>query len=313
VVALAHGVRPEGRIGALARTLRRESPGERIFSVANVAFLLALVAVTLYPLVFVLFASLSDPALLSAHRGLLVAPLDLTFEAYRRVFQNPLILTGYRNTLFYVIAGTAVNLVMTTLGAYALSRRGLLLRDPLMFFIVFTMFFSGGLIPTFLLVGQTLHMEDTVWAIIVPGAIQTINLIIMRTAFAAIPASLEEAAKIDGANDWTILVRIYLPLSWPVIAVMILFYGVAHWNAFFNALIYLRDRELYPLQLVLREILITNSTEGMTTDVASGDKYALGETIKYATIIIATLPILFIYPYLQRHFTKGVMIGAIKE
>jgi len=298
---------------ALQRAWRRESPGERLFTIGNVALMVALIAVTLYPLLFVLFASLSDPALLSQHRGLLMAPLDLTFEAYHRVFQNPMILTGYRNTLFYVVAGTALNLVMTTLGAYALSRRELRLKNPIMFFIVFTMFFSGGLIPTFLLVGQTLHMQDTPWALIVPGAIQTINLIIMRTAFAAVPASLEEAAKLDGANDWTILLRIYVPLSLPVIAVMVLFYGVAHWNAFFSALVYLRDRELYPLQLVLREILISNNIEGMTTDVASGDKFALGETIKFATIIVATVPILFVYPYLQRHFVKGVLIGAIKE
>ncbi len=298
---------------ALQRAWRRESPGERLFTIGNVALMVALIAVTLYPLLFVLFASLSDPTLLSQHRGLLMAPLDLTFEAYHRVFQNPMILTGYRNTLFYVVAGTAVNLVMTTLGAYALSRRELRLKNPIMFFIVFTMFFSGGLIPTFLLVGQTLHMQDTPWALIVPGAIQTINLIIMRTAFAAVPASLEEAAKLDGANDWTILLRIYVPLSLPVIAVMVLFYGVAHWNAFFSALVYLRDRELYPLQLVLREILISNNIEGMTTDVASGDKFALGETIKFATIIVATVPILFVYPYLQRHFVKGVLIGAIKE
>ncbi len=298
---------------ALHAMWRREAPSDRVFTVANVALMLALVAVTLYPLLYVILASVSDPALLSQHRGLLFAPLEVTFEAYRRVLQNPMILTGYRNTLFYVIVGTTLNVLMTSLGAYALSRRHLLLKNPIMFFIVFTMFFSGGLIPTFLLVGQTLHMQDTPWALIVPGAIQTINLIIMRTAFAAVPASLEEAARMDGANDWTILFKIYLPLSWPVVAVMILFYGVAHWNAFFSALVYLRDRDLYPLQLVLREILISNNIEGMTTDVASGDKFALGETIKYATIVVATLPILFVYPYLQRYFVKGVMIGAIKE
>ena len=224
-----------------------------------------------------------------------------------------MILTGYRNTLFYVIAGTTLNVFMTALGAYALSRRDLLFKNPIMFFIVFTMFFGGGLIPTYFLVGQTLHMQDTPWALIVPGAITTINLIIMRTAFNAVPASLEEAARIDGANDWTILFKIYLPLSWPVVAVMILFYGVAHWNSFFPAMVYLRTRELYPLQLVLREILISSNVQNMTTDVSSGDVFAIGETIKYATIIVATLPILFVYPYLQRYFVKGVMIGAIKE
>jgi putative aldouronate transport system permease protein len=175
------------------------------------------------------------------------------------------------------------------------------------------MFFSGGLIPTFLLVGQTLGMQNTLWALIIPGAVNTLNLIIMRTAFNAVPISLEEAARIDGANDWTILFRIFLPLAWPVVAVMILFYGVAHWNSFFSALVYIHDRELYPLQLVLREILISSNVQNMATDVSSGDVLAIGETIKYATIIVATLPILVVYPYLQRYFVKGVLIGAIKE
>ncbi len=295
------------------RIRHRESRGERLFSFGNVIFMLALMGVTLYPVLYVLFASLSNASELTQHRGLLFFPLDFTIEAYRRVFANPIILTGYRNTLFIVIVGTALNVLMTTLGAYALSRRNVLFKNPAMFLIVFTMFFSGGLIPTFLLVGQTLGMQNTLWALIVPGAVNTLNLIIMRTAFNAVPISLEEAARIDGANDWTILFRIFLPLAWPVVAVMILFYGVAHWNSFFSALIYIHDRELYPLQLVLREILISSNVQNMATDVSSGDVLAIGETIKYATIIVATLPILAVYPYLQRYFVKGVLIGAIKE
>ena len=291
----------------------REGPGERFFAIGNVAFLTVLMIVMVYPLLFVLFASLSNANELTQHRGLLFAPIDFTLEAYRRVLQNPLILSGYRNTLFIVIVGTTLNVLMTALGAYALSRRNVLFKNPVMFFIVFTMFFSGGLIPSYLLVGQTLHMQDTLWALIIPGAMSTLNLIIMRTAFNAVPVSLEEAARMDGANDWTILFRIVIPLSWPVVAVMILFYGVGHWNAFFSALVYLRDRDLYPLQLVLREILISSNVQNMTTDVASGDVLAIGETIKYATIIVATAPILFVYPYLQRYFVKGVTIGAIKE
>ena len=291
----------------------REGPGERLFAIGNVAFLTVLMIVMVYPLLFVLFASLSNANELTQHRGLLFAPIDFTLEAYRRVLQNPLILSGYRNTLFIVIVGTSLNVLMTALGAYALSRRNVLFKNPIMFFIVFTMFFSGGLIPSYLLVGQTLHMQDTLWALIIPGAMSTLNLIIMRTAFSAVPVSLEEAARMDGANDWTILFRIVIPLSWPVVAVMILFYGVGHWNAFFSALVYLRDRDLYPLQLVLREILISSNVQNMTTDVASGDVLAIGETIKYATIIVATAPILFVYPYLQRYFVKGVTIGAIKE
>jgi len=291
----------------------RESPAERLFGAGTVLFLVALMVVTLYPLLYVLFASLSNAGDLTQHRGALFAPLGLTFEAYRRVLQNPLILSGYRNTLFIVIVGTGLNVFLTALGAYALSRRNVLFRNPAMFLIVFTMFFSGGLIPTYLLVSQTLHLGNTLWALIIPGAVQALNLIIMRTAFLSVPSALEDAARIDGANDWTILFRIYLPLSWAVVAVMILFYGVAHWNAFFSALVYIRDPDLYPLQLVLREILISSNVQNMATDVSSGDVAAIGETIKYATIIVATLPILLVYPYLQRYFVKGVAIGAIKE
>ncbi|MDR6726230.1 putative aldouronate transport system permease protein [Paenibacillus amylolyticus] len=233
-------------------------------------------------------------------------------DAYTAVLQNPMVLTGYRNTLFYVIAGTAINLIMTTLGAYALSRRNVYFRNHIMLYIVITMVFSGGLIPSFLLINN-LGMLNTPWALLLPGAINSFNLIIMRTAFQTIPASLEESARIDGANDWVIMTRIIIPLSMPVIAVMILWYAVGHWNSYFNALIYLRDRELFPLQLVLREILISNSTDNMMTGAATGDRMDIGITIKYATIIVSTLPILVLYPFLQKYFVHGVMIGALKE
>jgi putative aldouronate transport system permease protein len=200
---------------------------------------------------------------------------------------------------------------MTSFGAYALSRQHVMWKNPVMFLIVFTMFFSGGLIPTYLLI-QDLGMLNTRWALIIPSAMSAYNLIIMRTSFQSVPVSLEESAKLDGASDFTVLFRVILPLSMPVVAVMILFYGVAHWNSWFSALIYLRKRELYPLQLILREILITSSTESMMTSVGGADKTPIGETIKYATIIVATGPILLLYPFLQKYFVKGVMIGAIK-
>ncbi|HLZ28218.1 MAG TPA: carbohydrate ABC transporter permease [Chloroflexota bacterium] len=287
--------------------------GERTFNIINVGLLLGLVVVTAYPLLYVVFASLSDPSELVANRGALLRPLGLTLDAYRLVLQNPMIAIGYRNTLFYVVAGTALNISLTCLGAYALSRQNVMLKKPITVLIVFTLFFNGGLIPTYLLVGQTLQMQDTVWALIVPTAINTFNLIILKTAFESVPASLEEAARIDGANDLTILFRIVLPLSLPALAVIILFYAVGHWNAYFNALIYIRSRDLYPLQLVLREILITSNVESMTTSVSSGDTFQIGQTIKYATIVVATLPILVIYPFLQKYFVKGALIGAIKE
>jgi len=297
----------------VTRTLIRKSVGERIFELGNTLFMLGLILVTLYPLLYVLFASLSAPAQLAQHRGMLLRPLGFTLDAYNRVFANPSISTGYRNTLFYVVAGTGLNLVLTSLGAYALSRKNVLWKVPLTILVVFTMFFSGGLIPTYLLVGRTLNWLDTPWAIIVPTAINTWNLLVLKTAFEAVPASLEEAARIDGANDFTILWRIVIPLSLPALAVITLFYAVSHWNAYFQALVYLRDRSLFPLQLILREILVANSVDSMTAGVAAGDAEPIGETIKYATIVVATLPILLIYPFLQRFFVKGMLVGAVKE
>jgi len=286
--------------------------GERVFDFFNAALMVILCFLTLYPFLYVAFSSLSDPGLLAQHRGLLWKPSGFSLEAYKAVFANPNILSGYRNTLFYVVFGTLINMFMTCLGAYFLSRRNVFFKNAVMFMIVVTMFFQGGLIPTYLLVSN-LGLVDTPWAMIIPGAINTWNLIIMRTSFQAVPASLEESAKIDGANEWTIMWRIILPLSIPVMAVMVLFYAVGHWNAWFNAMIYLRDRNLYPLQLILREILITNSTDSMMTNASGVDKMPISETIKYATIMVATIPILVLYPFLQKYFVKGVMIGALKE
>lgn len=292
--------------------LHKRSLGEWIFSSVNTCFMILLCFVTLYPFLYVLFASLSDPTEMARFRGMLFYPKGFNLEAYKAVMDNPMILTGYRNTIFYVVGGTAINLFMTTLGAYALSRRNVYFSNSIMFMIVITMVFNGGLIPSFLLV-NSLGMLDTPWALLLPGAVSSFNLIIMRTAFQAVPVSLEESARIDGANDWTIMSRIIVPLSMPVIAVMILWYAVGHWNSYFSALIYLRDRELFPLQLVLREILISNSTDSMTTDAAASDRLDIGITIKYATIIISTLPILCLYPFLQKYFVHGVLIGALKE
>jgi putative aldouronate transport system permease protein len=291
----------------------KKSFGEQVAYCVIIGGMLVLMVVTLYPFLYVLFASLSDPASMMQNRGLLFAPLGFTLAAYKAVLDNPMILVGYRNTLFYVVAGTTINMLMTVLGAYALSRKNVMLKNPVMFMIIFTMFFNGGMIPTFLLVGQTLGLQDTPWALILPGAISTWNLIILRSAFEAVPVALEEAARMDGANDFQILWHVVLPMSLPALAVILLFYAVGTWNAWFGAMIYLRDRELYPLQLVLREILVMSSTEAMTTGASSSDVFQIGETIKYATIIVATLPVLFIYPFLQRYFVKGVMIGAIKE
>ena len=297
----------------MSTTVIRRSRGEQTFSAINFVLLALLMLITAYPLLYVVFASLSEPSSIVSYRGALLKPLGLTMDAYTRVLQNPMIAIGYRNTLFYVVAGTALNMALTCLGAYALSRQNVMFKRPIMLLIIFTLFFNGGLIPTYLLVGQTLHMADTMWALIVPTAVNTINLIILKTAFESVPISLEEAARIDGANDFTILFRVVLPLSLPALSVVVLFYAVAHWNSYFQALIYIQSRDLYPLQLVLREILITSNVESMTTSVSSGDTFEIGQTIKYATIVVATLPILLIYPFLQRYFVKGALLGAIKE
>jgi putative aldouronate transport system permease protein len=289
------------------------SRGERVFGAGTIVLLVLLVCAAAYPLVYVVFASLSDPAELLANRGPLWRPLGLSLDAYRVVLENPMIAIGYRNTLLYVVGGTALNMVLTCLGAYGLSRPNVMFSRPILILILFTLFFNGGLIPTYLLVGQTLQMADTPWALILPTAINTINLIILKTAFESVPSALQDAARIDGANDFTILWRIVLPLSLPAVAVVVLFYAVAHWNSYFPALVYLHTRDLYPLQLVLREILITSNVESMTTSVSSGETFQVAQTIKYATIIVATLPVLLVYPFLQRYFVKGALIGAIRE
>jgi len=287
---------------------------EQIVFAFIILFMIALMIVTVYPLLYAVFASLSNPADLMMTRGAILKPVgDVTLAAYQAVMDNPMILVGYRNTLFYVIVGTGLNLVMTVLGAYALSRKNVMFKNWIMLGIVFTMFFGGGLIPRYLLVSQTLNLQDNPLALILPGAVGTMNLIILRTAFETVPVALEEAARMDGANDLQILWSVIIPTSLPALAVITLFYAVAHWNAWFDAMLFLRNREWYPLQLILREILISGSTATMTSGASASDVMPLGETIKYATIIVATVPILCIYPFVQRYFVKGVMIGAIKE
>ena len=291
----------------------KKSISEKTFDAINAITMITLSLITLYPFVYVLFGSFSNPSELVSHRGLLLYPLDFNLVSYKLVFKNPMILLGYRNTLIYLLSGTFVSIILTSLGAYALSRKNLLWKNAIMFMLVFTMFFSGGLIPSYLLVLK-LGMFDSLWAIIIPGSVSTMNIIIMRTYFQTIPASMEESAKIDGANEIKILFRIILPLSIPVLAVMILFYGVGHWNSWFSASLYLRERKLLPLQLILREILITNELTGNSAVSSADDEnFIYAETIKFATIIVATVPILFSYPFLQRYFIKGIMIGAIKE
>lgn len=291
----------------------KRTKGGIIFDIANTIFLIIISFISLYPFLYVIFASVSDSSALAVYRGMLFKPLGFSLGAYKAVFEQSDIITGYLNTIIYVVFGTVINIVMTSLGAFVLSRKAFYWNKILLPMAVFTMFFNGGLIPNFLLI-KALGIYDTRWAILIPTAISTWNLFIMKTNFLAIPASLEESAEIDGANSFVVFARIVMPLSMPVIAVMILYYGVANWNSWFNAMVFLRDRNLFPLQLFLREILIANSTEEMmlSMDVGSADIQRVSETVKYATIVVVTLPILCVYPFLQKYFVKGVMVGAIK-
>ncbi|MDR2095048.1 MAG: carbohydrate ABC transporter permease [Treponema sp.] len=292
----------------------KKSTPDLIFDIFNVILMTIFSLFFVYPLIYVIFASFSNPAEFVRHSGLLLRPLGFSLKGYRMVLKTPHILTGYLNTSFYVIAGVSINMIMSCLGAYVLSRRQLYIRKVMTMGIVFTMYFSGGLIPFFLVV-KGLGLYNSRLALLLPAAINTWNLIIIRTSFSQIPVSLEEAARIDGANDFIILLRIIVPVAKATIAVMILFYAVQHWNAWFNAMIFLQERNKYPLQLFLREILLYGSVNDINT-LASGDEMMDTLTvnlIKYCTIVISTVPVLCIYPFLQKYFTKGVMIGSVKE
>ena len=294
-----------------SKSLIKRTPAEKIFSVFNYIFMVAIMIVMVYPLWLVLVASFSDAVELSGHSGLLFKPLGFSTDAYRLMIKNPMILKGYGNTLFLVVVGLAVNMTLTCMGAYFLSRKNVLLNKPITIMIIFTMYFSGGMIPTYMTVME-LGLKNNLLSLILPGAVNTFNLIILRTSFASVPDALEESARLDGASHWRIMLQIVLPLSKASLSVIALYYAVQHWNSWFNAMLYLDDRELFPLQLVLREILIQNDTSSMTQMVDVGDSSFIGETIKYAVIIVSVVPILCIYPFIQKYFEKGVMIGAVK-
>ena len=293
---------------------KKQSTSGYIFDSINYLFLVLFALFCLYPFLHVVFASFSTPEGLNSSFGILLGPQGFNLKGYELTFKFTGILTGYLNTIFYVTVGTALNVFFTGLLAYVLASKAYW-KKYMMILVVFTMFFNGGLIPTFLLV-RSLRMLNTRWAILIPTLISAYNLIIMRTYFMSLPASLEESARIDGASPYRIFFSIIVPLSMPVVAVMVLYYGVSHWNSWFNALIYLRDRKLFPLQLFLREILIENT---YSAEVADGlrQEYTIAtgvneEILKNAFIVIATIPIILLYPFLQRYFIKGVMIGALK-
>lgn len=283
-----------------------------VFNVVNVVIMFLLMFITLYPMYYVVVASFSDPLLLKSHTGPLTWILGSpTLAGYKRTLSNKSLFVGFKNTMFYLIVGTTMQVVLTSMGAYVLTRKSFMIRKGVMKMIVFTMFFSGGLIPMFFVIRDT-HIYNTIWVSSVPYAVSAFNLIIMKSFFESLPESLEEAAIIDGANDFTVFSKIIMPLSKPVVAVMILYYGVGQWNSWFPAAMFTRDRVLYPLQMILREILIEN--ESLTADSLTQvmeDSFS-SELVKYCTIVVSTVPILVVYPFLQKYFEKGVMIGAVK-
>lgn len=295
----------------------RSTDPDKVFGVINKVMIVLFVLIVLYPLIYIVSASVSDPYYVNSGQMWLF-PKGFTLEGYRRIFQSKELLIGYRNTIVYTLLGTFINLAVTLPAAYALSRTDLAGRNIIMGLFVFTMFFDGGLIPVYMLV-RDLGMINTIWSMVLPAAASTWNIIVTMTFFRMnIPQSLEEAAEIDGASHIRIFFQLILPLSAPIIAVMALFYGVGHWNQYFGALIYLQDRALWPLQLFLREILIQQK---MMTELmqqrgvveALQEHARIADIIKYAVMIVSSAPLLIVYPFLQRFFVKGIMIGSIKE
>lgn len=291
--------------------MNKRTFGSVSYGILSTIFLILLCLVMLYPMLYVLFASLSDGNLIMSHSGLLLRPLGFNLSAYKIVLADQRVFTGYMNTIIVMVAGLMVNMVLTCLGAYFLTRKNVYFQKHIMILITVTMFINGGLIPTYLVV-KSLGLLDSRLSLILPVAVNTYNLIIMKAGFASVPVSLEEAAKIDGASDGWVLIRVMIPLAMPTISVLILYYAVYHWNAWFNAMIYISNRNLHPLQVVLREILLKNQNQDNLNTALMQNSEAVSESIKYATIMVSIIPALCIYPFLQKYFTKGVMIGAVK-
>lgn len=291
----------------------RETGVDRVFTIVNYAVLTIFLALIIYPLIFVVSSSFSDGAAVITGRVILW-PVNFSTLAYEKVFSYPRIWSGYGNSLFYAVVGTLVNVTMTLLAAFPLSRRDLFGKNILVGLFLFTLFFNGGLIPSYLLV-RDLGLRNTRWALIIPQALSVWNLLIAITFVrTSIPHELLEASQLDGCSDFNYFIRILLPLSTPLIAVLSLFYAIGHWNQFFAALLYLTNKDLFPLQIILRDILISSNIDlAMVEDIkVMAAREALRELLKYALIVVASVPVLMIYPFAQRYFVKGIMLGSVK-
>jgi len=294
-----------------------DTPQDKVFVGFIYVGLIFALLITLYPLIFILSASVSAPHYVNSGE-MWLWPRGFTLEGYHLIFGNEALWQGYFNTIWYTILGTSINLIVTIPVAYALSRPEFYGKNVLMTFFLITMFVGGGLIPTFLLI-RDLGMLNTVWALVIPGATSVFNIVMTRTFFQTnIPRELEEAAIMDGCSDFAMFFKIIIPLSLPIIAVMALFFGVGHWNSWFSALIYLDDRARFPLQLILRELLVMQDMFSMpeTIDAATAEfmfsRQQLSQVIRYGVMVVSTLPIIMVYPFLQKYFVKGVMIGSLK-
>lgn len=289
----------------------KTSLGDKIFVVINSAILICLCIITLYPIWYVFCASMTSNTYLVSHPGILLWPHEMTFGAYKLAFSHPLLLSGYTNTLIILAVSLPINILMTLFAGYFMASKDVMFKPLLQGLIMFTMFFSGGMIPAYLNV-RSLGLYNSLWALILPGALSVYNSIICKTAIESVPESLKESAYIDGANDVIILFKIIVPLIKATLAVLLLYYGVAHWNAWFNASIYLKDNEKLPIQNIMRAILIANSNVLNSAAAENDQVNQFAEAIKYSTIILTTVPVLCIYPFIQKYFVKGVMIGAVK-
>ena len=287
------------------------SQSDRVFYAINTLLLLITFLIVAYPIYFVIIASVSNPLAVNSGQVIL-APVGFTLDGYEKILAFDRIWLGYRNTIFYVILGTAIAVVLTVSLAYPLSRKDFRMRNPLMAMVAFTMFFGGGMIPTYLVINQ-MNLLNTIWAVVLPGAMTTQHVIIVRTFFQSIPSEMVEAAAIDGATNFKVFLKIILPLSKAVVAVIVLYVASSLWNGYFGPMIYLTDQNLYPLQLFLRQILLQNDMQGVDISAAAvAEQQETAQLIKYGVIIVSTVPMMILYPFVQKYFVKGVMIGSIK-
>ncbi|RDW18835.1 sugar ABC transporter permease [Oceanobacillus chungangensis] len=307
-----HSIRKERKSMKFKNDLVNNSKTDRMLLLLNKFILILLVLIVTVPLLYVLFGSFLHPNILLT-KGISFNPDDWTLDGYRRIFQDGSIMRGFLNSIIYAGGFTIVSVLFSILAGYALSVENLAGKKLFMIFFIVTMFFNGGMIPTYLLIKE-LGMINTPWAIILPGAVSVWNIILSRTYFKGLPNELKEAARIDGASDFKIFLKIILPLSKPIIFVLALYAFIGQWNSYFNAMIYLEDQSLYPLQLVLRDILIQNEVQpGMIADqLARAEIQRIAEMIKYSSIVISSLPLLIMYPFFQKYFEKGVMVGSLK-